>query len=79
MVPTQDHTPRVLMAQRNQMALRPIDLESTLAFDHPARRVWAFVEGLDLLALYAETGSVEGRAGRAAIVQFFSNETKSRN
>ena len=65
--PTQDHPPRVLMPQRNQIALRPIDLESTLAFDHPARRVWAFVEGLDLSALYAEIGSVEGRAGRAAI------------
>jgi transposase len=65
--PTNDAAPRMLMAQRNQIALRPIDLEATLGADHPARSVWAFVERLDLSALYAEIGSVEGRAGRAAI------------
>lgn len=65
--PTQDHTPRVLMPQRNQIALRPIDLEATVGPEHPVRNVWAFVEGVDLSALYAEIGSVEGRAGRAAI------------
>ena len=31
------------------------------------RNVWAFVERLDLSALYGAIGSVEGRAGRAAI------------
>ncbi len=35
--------------------------------EHPARSVWAFVERLDFSALYAEIGSVEVRAGRAAI------------
>jgi transposase len=64
---TQDPTPRVLMPQRNQIALRPIDLEATVGAEHPVRNVWAFVEGVDLSALYAEIGSVEGRAGRAAI------------
>ena len=44
-----------------------MDLEATLAPEHPARSVWAFVEGLDLSALYGDIGSVEGRAGRAAI------------
>src|ERR671910_2673918 len=56
--------PRVLMAQRNQIALRPVDLEATVGPDHPVRNVWAFVERLDLSALYAEIGSVEGAAGR---------------
>ncbi len=65
--PTQEHTPRVLMPQRNQIALRPIDLEATVRPEHPVRNVWAFVEGVDLSALYAEIGSVEGGAGRAAI------------
>jgi transposase len=65
--PIQDSTPRVLMPQRNQIALRPIDLEATVGPEHPVRNVWAFVEGVDLSALYAEIGSVEGRAGRAAI------------
>lgn len=62
-----DQTPRVLVPQRNQIELRPVDLEATLGPEHPARSVWAFVERLDLSALYAEIGSVEGRAGRAAI------------
>lgn len=59
--------PRVLVAERNQIALRALDLDATIALDHPARNVWAFVEGMELSALYGEIGSVEGRAGRAAI------------
>jgi transposase len=59
--------PRVLMAQRNQIALRPVDLEATVGPEHVVRNVWAFVERLDLSALYGEIGSVEGGAGRAAI------------
>jgi transposase len=58
---------RVLTAQRNQIALRPVDLEATVGPDHPVRNVWAFVERLDLSALYAQIGSVEGAAGRPAI------------
>ncbi len=64
---TRDQVPRVLVPQRNQIELRPVDLEATLVPEHPARSVWAFVERLDLSALYAEIGSVEGRAGRTAI------------
>jgi len=59
--------PRVLLAERNQIALRAVDLDATIGLDHPARDVWAFVEGLDIKALYTAIGSVEGRAGRAAI------------
>lgn len=59
--------PRVLTAQRDQIALRPVDLEATVGPEHAVRNVWAFVEQLDLSALYAEIDSVEGRAGRAAI------------
>jgi transposase len=59
--------PRVLRAQRNQIALRPVDLEGTIGPEHAVRNVWAFVERLDLSALYAEIGSVEGGAGRSAI------------
>ena len=66
-VPTPAAAPRVLMAQRNQIALRPMDLEATVGPEHAVRNVWAFVERLDLSALYAEIGSVEGGAGRAAI------------
>ena len=58
---------RVLLAERHQIELRAVDLDATIALDHPARSVWAFVERLDLSALYGDIGSVEGRAGRAAI------------
>jgi transposase len=65
--PTPAAAPRVLMAQRNQIALRPVDLEATVGPEHAVRNVWAFVERLDLSALYAEIGSVDGGAGRPAI------------
>jgi transposase len=65
--PTPAGAPRVLMAERNQIALRPVDLEATVGPEHAVRNVWAFVERLDLSALYGEIDSVEGRAGRAAI------------
>jgi transposase len=65
--PSPSGAPRVLTAQRDQIALRPIDLEGTVGPEHAVRNVWAFVERLDLSALYGEIGSVEGQAGRAAI------------
>jgi transposase len=55
------------MAEGNQIALRAVDLEATVGAEHAVRNVWAFVERLDLSALYGEIDSVEGRAGRAAI------------
>jgi transposase len=53
--------------QRNQIELRPCDLESLLAHDHPARTVWAFVQALELAPLYARIKSVDGRGGAPAI------------
>ena len=61
--PRSERAPRLLVPRRNQIELRPVDLEATLGPEHPARSVWAFVEGLDLSALYGDIGSVEGRAG----------------
>jgi transposase len=58
--------PRLVTANRAQMELRAVDLESLLPLDHPARAVWEFVEGLDLSPLYAQIRSVEGSAGRPA-------------
>ncbi len=59
--------PRLVVPNRSQMELRPVDLESLLPPDHVARAVWEFVESLDLSPLYAEVQSVEGGAGRPAI------------
>jgi transposase len=64
---TAEAMPRVLMAERNQIELRAVDLDATISLDHPARNIWAFVERMELSALYGAIGSVEGRAGRAAI------------
>jgi transposase/vacuolar-type H+-ATPase subunit H len=58
--------PRLVTANRAQMEMRAVDLESLLPLDHPARAVWEFVEGLDLSPLYAQIRSVEGSAGRPA-------------
>ena len=59
--------PRLVLPNRGQVELRPMDLESLLAPDHPARAVWEFVESLDLSPLYAKVQAVEGVAGRPAI------------
>src|SRR3990172_7122798 len=59
--------PRLQRPNREQVELRPVDLESLLPADHRARVVWEFVEGLDLAPLYAEIKAVEGHAGRPAI------------
>lgn len=59
--------PRVMSPQRDQIELRPVDLESLLAPDHPARTVWAFVQAMDLAPLYARIKSVAGRGGAPAI------------
>ena len=66
--PRSERAPRLLVPQRNQIELRPVDLEATLASEHPARNVLGLSsETLDLSALYTNIGSVEGHAGRAAI------------
>jgi transposase len=59
--------PRVLEADRRQVGLEPVCLDDLLAPEHPARAVWAFVEGLDLAPLYALIRASEDRAGRPAI------------
>ena len=59
--------PRLLVPNRAQIELRPLDLDSLLPADHPARGVWEFVESLDLSPLYAKVQAVEGGAGRPAI------------
>ena len=59
--------PRVQSAVRNQVELRACDLDASLPAEHQARAVWAFVQSLDLQALYAQIRAVEGSVGRAPI------------
>ena len=58
---------RVKMPNRRQLELRAVDLESSVAEDHRVRIVWAYVERLDLSALYARIKAVEGGVGRSSI------------
>ena len=57
---------RVRAIDRQQLVLRPVDVERLVAEDHPVRAVWEFVGRLDLSALYAAIAAVEGAPGRDA-------------
>jgi transposase len=58
---------RVIMPNRKQVELRPMDLESVLPEGHRARLVWAWVERQDVSALYETIKVREGGVGRSAI------------
>src|ERR671925_622189 len=40
--------PRLREPMREQIELRAVDIESLIGQEHPARVIWAYVEGLDL-------------------------------
>jgi len=58
--------PRVASANRRQVVMRCLALDSLIPEDHKARIVWVYVEGLDLSPMVEEISSVEGNAGRPA-------------
>lgn len=58
---------RVVRPNRNQIELRPMNLESLLPEGHRARLVWAWVERQDLSGMYAAIKAREGGVGRSAI------------
>jgi transposase len=49
---------------RDQMLLRPTDLDKLASLDHPVRAVWDFVSKLDLSRIEEKYGAYEGEAGR---------------
>src|SRR5512135_1515220 len=59
--------PRLRMANREQIVFHAAPLDALLPQNHPARIVWAYVEGLDLTSLYDRIQSVERGPGRAPI------------
>jgi transposase len=59
--------PRLRRVNREQMLLRPTDVEQLIAEDHPARAIWEFVGRLDLSPYYAGIKAVEGVAGQPAL------------
>ena len=60
-------TPRVQRPNRQQIAWEARALDDLLPAEHRARVVWAFVEQLDVSALYAGIAAVEGEPGRPPI------------
>jgi transposase len=55
--------PRLREPRRDQIELRAIDIESLIGQEHPARVVWAYVEGLDLSELEDRVKARENRPG----------------
>jgi len=58
---------RFQRAERQQIEWQPFSLDQLISEDDTARLVWAYVDGLDLSALYAQIKAVEGGAGRDPI------------
>ena len=62
--PTGREDARVLRPMRQQLQWAPVDLESLVPQDHPARAIWGFLEKLDLSAFYEPIKAVVDRPGR---------------
>jgi transposase len=61
---TQPEQARVLRPVRQQLQWVSLDMEKTVAQDHPARAIWDILENLDLSAFYASIKAVLERPGR---------------
>src|SRR5215218_2753201 len=58
--------PRLREPQRDQIALRAVDIESLIGEDHPARLIWSYVEELDLIELENRIKARGDRPGHPA-------------
>jgi len=58
---------RLKPINRQQMVLRPVEVEKLVPEDHEVRAVWEFVGRMDLSEYYEEIEAVEGEAGRPAL------------
>jgi len=65
--PERTGAPRVVTADRGQLAWRTCDLESLLPAEHRARLIWSAVEKLDLTKFYEPIAARENEPGRPAI------------
>jgi transposase len=57
---------RLKLVNREQMVLRPMDVERLVSEDHEVRAIWEFVGCLDLSRYDEDIEVVEGEAGRSA-------------
>jgi transposase len=60
-------TPRLRVAERDQVAFRACCWNDLLSNDHEARTVWEYVQSLDRTPLLAAIKAVEGRPGHPPI------------
>jgi transposase len=58
--------PRLREPQRDQFALRAVDIESLIGEDHRARLIWSYVEGVDLSELEKRIKARGDRPGHPA-------------
>ena len=58
---------RVKRPEPNQVEWQSVALNDMIPEDHRVRLVWAYVESLDLSALYQKIRAVEGHVGRDAV------------
>jgi transposase len=59
--------PRLKAINRQQLVMRPMDVEQLVSEDHEVRAVWEFVGRLDLSQYYENIEVREGEAGRPAM------------
>jgi len=61
-----EQQPRVRRKEinRQQLLLRPVEVEKLVDLNHPVRAIWELVGGLNLEPFYADIEAVEGVAGR---------------
>jgi transposase len=50
--------------ERNQLLLRPVDVEKLVGEQHAVRGIWKLVGKLDLEPFYTDVGALEGEPGR---------------
>lgn len=58
--------PKLKCAIRNQVEIRTGSLDDLLPKEHLARKVWRYVEGLDLSTVLKQIQSIKGDVGRSA-------------
>src|SRR5437899_11705340 len=55
---------RCKAVERNQLLLRPVDVETLVGEEHAERAIWEVVQKMDLKPFYAEIGALEGESDR---------------
>jgi len=61
--PTRPEEARLFRPVRDQLEWLPRSLDACLPQEHPARGIWAFLQGLELSAFYGSIKAVLGHAG----------------